>query len=37
MRGASKPVIWVRQEFEADLHDAFLEMKAKAFASQSRG
>jgi nicotinamidase-related amidase len=29
MRSASKPVIWVRQEFEADLRDAFLEMRAK--------
>ncbi|MGA2048948.1 MAG: isochorismatase family cysteine hydrolase [Terracidiphilus sp.] len=29
MHSASNPVIWVRQEFEEDLRDAFLEMKAK--------
>ena len=29
MRKASRPVIWVRQEFEPDLSDAFPEMKAK--------
>jgi nicotinamidase-related amidase len=29
MRKASRPVIWVRQEFEPDLSDALLEMKAK--------
>jgi nicotinamidase-related amidase len=29
MRRASRPVIWVRQEFESDLSDAFPEMKAK--------
>ena len=29
MRTASHPVIWVRQEFQPDLSDAFLEMKAK--------
>lgn len=29
MRRASRPVIWVRQEFEPDLSDAFLEMRAK--------
>jgi nicotinamidase-related amidase len=37
MRGASKPVIWVRQEFEADLHDAFLEMKAKGIRVTIKG
>jgi maleamate amidohydrolase len=26
---SSAPVIWVRQEFEPDLHDAFPEMRAK--------
>jgi nicotinamidase-related amidase len=29
MRDGPHPVIWVRQEFEADLHDAFGEMRAK--------
>src|ERR1035441_8530875 len=29
MRDASRPVIWVRQEFEPDLSDAFPEMKMK--------
>jgi nicotinamidase-related amidase len=29
LRGTSHPVIWVRQEFEADLRDAFAEMRAK--------
>ncbi len=29
MRNASRPIIWVRQEFEPDLSDAFLEMRAK--------
>ena len=29
MRRASHPVIWVRQEFESDLRDAFLEMRTK--------
>jgi nicotinamidase-related amidase len=29
MRQASRPVIWVRQEFESDLSDAFPEMKVK--------
>lgn len=29
VRRASRPVIWVRQEFEPDLSDAFLEMRAK--------
>jgi len=29
MRKPSRPVIWVRQEFEPDLSDAFPEMKAK--------
>jgi nicotinamidase-related amidase len=28
MRRASRPVIWVRQEFESDLSDAFPEMRA---------
>ena len=29
MRGFSRPIIWVRQEFRPDLRDAFPEMKAK--------
>jgi len=29
MRKASRPVIWVRQEFESDLSDAFPEMREK--------
>jgi maleamate amidohydrolase len=29
MRQACRPVIWVRQEFESDLSDAFAEMKMK--------
>jgi len=29
MRSASHPIIWVRQEFEPDLRDAFPEMKSK--------
>jgi nicotinamidase-related amidase len=29
LRAANHPVIWVRQEFEPDLHDAFPEMLAK--------
>lgn len=28
-RGAELPIIWVRQEFAADLSDAFLEMREK--------
>lgn len=27
-RSARQPIIWVRQEFAQDLHDAFLEMRA---------
>jgi nicotinamidase-related amidase len=29
MRKASRPVVWVRQEFEPDLSDAYPEMRAK--------
>ena len=29
MRGRGYPVLWVRQEFEADLSDAFPEMRAR--------
>jgi len=37
MRGASHPIIWVRQEFEPDLRDAFLEMKSKGIHSVIKG
>ncbi len=37
MRAANYPVIWVRQEFEADLHDAFVEMRAKEIRITIRG
>jgi nicotinamidase-related amidase len=37
MRQASRPVIWVRQEFEADLSDAFLEMKEKKIRIAIKG
>jgi len=37
MRRLSHPVIWVRQEFEPDLHDAFSEMKAKGIQTTIRG
>ena len=31
------PVIWVRQEFEADLSDAFLEMRQKGISTTVKG
>ena len=37
MRRAYCPVIWVRQEFEPDLRDAFPEMKAKAIYATVKG
>jgi nicotinamidase-related amidase len=37
IRGAGCPVIWVRQEFEADLRDAFQEMKAKGIQITIKG
>jgi nicotinamidase-related amidase len=37
MRRASRPVIWVRQEFESDLSDAFLEMKVKSIHIAIKG
>ena len=37
MREFSRPVIWVRQEFEPDLHDAFPEMKQKGIRITIRG
>jgi nicotinamidase-related amidase len=36
-RSSSAPVIWVRQEFEPDLQDAFPEMKAKGIHITIRG
>lgn len=36
-RGRSLPVIWIRQEFEADLSDAFPEMKAKGIHTVIKG
>ena len=37
MRGASCPILWVRQEFEPDLRDAFLEMRAKRIETAIKG
>lgn len=37
MRVWNHPVIWVRQEFEPDLHDAFAEMRAKEIRITIRG
>jgi len=37
MRSFSHPVIWVRQEFEPNLQDAFLEMRAKGIRITIRG
>lgn len=37
MRASHRPVIWVRQEFEPDLHDAFAEMRAKGIRITIRG
>jgi nicotinamidase-related amidase len=37
MRAANHPVIWVRQEFEPDLSDAFAEMRAKGVHITIRG
>jgi maleamate amidohydrolase len=37
MRDYERPVIWVRQEFEPDLRDAFPEMRAKAIRITIRG
>lgn len=36
-RAAKRPVIWVRQEFEPDLSDAFPEMRNKQIAVTIRG
>jgi len=37
MRRHSHPIIWVRQEFEPDLRDAFPEMKAKGIHKTIKG
>lgn len=37
MRGLGHSVVWVRQEFEPDLRDAFGEMKAKGIQVTIRG
>jgi nicotinamidase-related amidase len=37
MREFQQPVIWVRQEFDADLHDAFLEMRTKNIRTNIKG
>jgi maleamate amidohydrolase len=37
MRQLGRPIIWVRQEFEPDLRDAFPEMKAGHSGSRSKG
>jgi len=37
MRSFSRPVLWVRQEFEPDLRDALPEMKAKGIRITIKG
>jgi len=37
MRSMQLPVIWVRQEFEPDLSDAFLEVRQKGIRSTIKG
>jgi nicotinamidase-related amidase len=37
MRRAGRPIIWVRQEFEPDLRDAFPEMRAKGIRITIKG
>src|SRR5258708_443375 len=37
IRHCGHPIIWVRQEFEPDLRDAFLEMKTKGIRSTIKG
>jgi nicotinamidase-related amidase len=37
MRGLGHPILWVRQEFEPDLRDAFPEMKAKGIRITIKG
>jgi nicotinamidase-related amidase len=37
LRGRSRPIVWVRQEFQPDLRDAFPEMRAKGIRITIRG
>ena len=37
LRASGCPIVWVRQEFEPDLQDAFLEMRAKGIRTVIRG
>jgi nicotinamidase-related amidase len=37
MRSFSRPVIWIRQEFEPDLRDAFPEMRSKGISITIKG
>ena len=37
MRSFSHPLVWVRQEFEPDLRDAFAEMKTKGIRTTIKG
>jgi len=37
MRQSGHSIIWVRQEFESDLHDAFLDMKRKGIQITIKG
>jgi nicotinamidase-related amidase len=37
MRDADQPIVWVRQEFDPDLADAFPEMRAKGIRITIRG
>jgi nicotinamidase-related amidase len=37
MRDAYQPIVWIRQEFDPDLNDAFLEMRAKGVRITIRG
>lgn len=37
MRSHQCPIVWVRQEFEPDLRDAFLEMRSKGIAITIKG
>jgi nicotinamidase-related amidase len=37
MRERGYPIVWVRQEFEADLSDAFLEVRAKGIPITIKG
>ena len=37
MRDAYQPIVWIRQEFDPDLNDAFPEMRAKGIRITIRG